>query len=145
MRYATTWNWALGHVALACLGLALVLRSPRLTATGLVLLAACLFNLRMPPCDRAWLLRPHAAQKAWLDAPWTGRKRVQAALLGLALVLVLAVLWSGRLDLLVLLAGTAAVWRAHRSTRNQLRSIARDKALDKLMEQGKDKRADNGP
>ena len=143
-RFAATWNWALGHAALACLGLALLFRSGQMAATGLILLAASLFTLHLPPCRHTRLLRAQAAQQAWLNAPWTRRKRLQAVWLGLGLAALLAVLWSGSLALLTLAVGGAALWLAHRSTQRRLKDMARDEALDRLMEQERKERKERG-
>ena len=133
-RWAHPVNWSLRQSGLALLVLGLLLRSGTLGSAGIVLACASALDFRTPAPRWRLVAALQAKERAWLDAPWTWRRRLALAALVLAGCALLLVPHSDSLAVVLALAGCAGLWAAHRATRRQLKDIDRDAALDKLLE-----------
>ncbi|MBN2139691.1 MAG: hypothetical protein JW718_01680 [Desulfovibrionaceae bacterium] len=115
-RRENAWNWSLQALGLALLPPAVWLHSRSLAGVALVLMAAGLFELRLPPMDQTELKalagplkRAMEAEKRCLAGPWSFKKRLKALGLGLGLAVLCRALWANDLAVLGLLAGLAAL------------------------------------
>lgn len=82
-RHRNPWNWSLQVLGLAALCSALWAGSSIFFSTGIIFLGTSLFDLHLPDMEFKPIWRAIRAEQRWLDAPWEGRKRVQAALMTL--------------------------------------------------------------
>ncbi len=90
-RRRNPWNWCVQLLGIALLSLALWFKNGSLFGIGMIALSASLFELHLSELHSRRISRAMRAEQAWIDKPWTTRKRLEVLLIALLLA---GVLWS---------------------------------------------------
>lgn len=122
-RHQNPWNWLVQLLGVLLVALAVWLHRGTEAGAGLALFLVGMLDFRLPrfPVSgrfskriRRWI----RAEVVWVNKPWTRSKRIEAALLFLATLFMLAVLWWGSLPGLGLTVGGFVLLQARRANRD---------------------------
>ncbi|MFH1912945.1 MAG: hypothetical protein ABIK45_01545 [Pseudomonadota bacterium] len=114
-RHRQPWNFTVQLAALACFGLALLLHSFLLFATGLILLGFGFYELALPEMPEGrWRRLVRAVvewEKNWSVLPWTFGKLARFGFVLLLICVLIWALWTRDLAVLALFVAFAYLAR----------------------------------
>lgn len=116
-RHQHPANWCLHLGATCCLCLGMWTGSSTAASAAIVLLGAGFLDFHLPAKGPVWLRRIIQAEVVWVNSPWTRTKRLQAALMGLFMLIGSACLLADFLPGMLLLVGVAALLKVRSDNR----------------------------